>query len=151
MLSLFDKLIRPILTYGCDVWGDESNMKSPIEDIHLSFCRFVLGIPKSSPKLGIYGELGRYPLDTFIKKQSLRYYNHTVDSSNVLLRESLLHNINTKSKWFCTIESLVKLSTQNFTFDARCKLAIRDIIRPTIFSIENQRKGVEMWPNFIIQ
>ena len=44
-LDLFDKLVRPILQYGCEVWGFAN--APVIERLHLRFCKRILGVKKS--------------------------------------------------------------------------------------------------------
>ena len=34
-----------------------------LEKIHRQFCKFALNVPISATNLGIYGELGRFPLN----------------------------------------------------------------------------------------
>ena len=41
-LELFDKLVLPILTYGCEVWGFHTAIS--IERVHLQFCKRLLGV-----------------------------------------------------------------------------------------------------------
>jgi len=41
-LKLFDKLVLPILTYGCEVWGFHT--ANSIERVHLQFCKRLLGV-----------------------------------------------------------------------------------------------------------
>ena len=59
-LSLFDKLITPILSYGQEVWGFQSAIQ--IERIQLHFCKQLLGVKRQTQNAFIYGELGRLPL-----------------------------------------------------------------------------------------
>ena len=59
-LELFDKLILPILNYGSEVWG--YNKADCVEKVHLSFCKNILGVRKTTQNSFIYGELGRTPL-----------------------------------------------------------------------------------------
>ena len=60
-LDLFDKMVKPILLYGCEVWGFSNN--DIIEKVHLKFCKLLLHLKSSTPSYMIYGELGRYPLE----------------------------------------------------------------------------------------
>ena len=39
-LDLFDKIIKPVMLYGCEIWGF-SNL-SLIERLHLKFCKHIL-------------------------------------------------------------------------------------------------------------
>ena len=61
-LDLFDKLITPILNYFCEVWGFVQ--ASAIERVHLSFCKKLLGVKKSTQNDIIYGEFGRTTYQT---------------------------------------------------------------------------------------
>jgi hypothetical protein len=80
-LHLFDHLIKPILLYGCEIWGYSlfgsrnhktvgpanitrtyTTQRPLIEQCLIKYCRYVLGIPKYTDNSAIYGELGQYPL-----------------------------------------------------------------------------------------
>ena len=65
-LELFDKLVLPILNYGCETWGFHSG--TALERVQLQFCKQLLGVKKCTQNDFIYGELGRTPL------QNHRYY-----------------------------------------------------------------------------
>lgn len=84
-LKLFDTLICPILTYGCEVWGAylKQNFntwdKEPTEKVHLKFCKYYLGVNSKAPNFACRAELGRFPLKIFIDKLILRYCNHLLD------------------------------------------------------------------------
>ena len=60
-LDLFDKLITPILCYGCEVWGFHS--APDIERVHLSFSKRIMCVKKSSQNAFVYRLLGRFPLE----------------------------------------------------------------------------------------
>ena len=72
LLDLFDKIVKPILLYGCEVWGFGDN--SIIERVHLKFCKLILNIKKSTPDCMVYGELGRYPINISIKLRIVNYW-----------------------------------------------------------------------------
>ena len=59
-LELFDKVVKPILLYGCELW--ELSNCDIIERVHLKYCKLVLILKSSTPNCMIYGELGRCPL-----------------------------------------------------------------------------------------
>ena len=48
ILELFDKLIKPILDYGSEIWGFLN--ANVIERVHLRFCKNLLGV-KGLPKI----------------------------------------------------------------------------------------------------
>ena len=64
-LELFDKLIMPILTYGCEVWGFEN--LNIIEKLHLKYLIYILGVKMSTPTCMVLGETGRFPVNITIK------------------------------------------------------------------------------------
>ena len=45
-----------------------------IEKTNLKFCKFVLGLSKQSVNVAARAELTQYPLDTFVKMQSIKYF-----------------------------------------------------------------------------
>ena len=50
-LSLFDKLVVPILTYGSEIWGIYEFKE--VEKIHMKFCKYILGV-KNKPQIVLY-------------------------------------------------------------------------------------------------
>jgi hypothetical protein len=70
-LDVFDKMIKPILLYGCKVWGFGKN--EVLERVHLKFCKILLNLKSSTPTYMVYGELGRYPIDIDIKVRTISY------------------------------------------------------------------------------
>ena len=57
---LFDKLIHPILSYECEVWGFIQG--TLVERLHLKLCKQLLGINQTTQNDVVCDELGRYPL-----------------------------------------------------------------------------------------
>ena len=45
-LDLFDKIVKPILLYGCEVWGVGNN--DIVERVHLKFCKIILHVKRIS-------------------------------------------------------------------------------------------------------
>jgi hypothetical protein len=45
LLDLPDKIVKPILLYGCEVWGFSDNYV--IEKIHLKFYKLILHLSKA--------------------------------------------------------------------------------------------------------
>jgi hypothetical protein len=56
LLDLFDKMIKPILLYGCKVWGYNNN--DILKKIHLKLCKILLNLKTSTLSYMVYGELG---------------------------------------------------------------------------------------------
>ena len=72
--DLFDKIVKPILLYGCEVWGNTNT--DIIERVHLKFCKMLLNLLKKKvPQIFmVYGELGVSPLNISIKTRMLCYW-----------------------------------------------------------------------------
>jgi hypothetical protein len=68
-LRLFDILVEPVLSYGCQIWGPEACFKqldTPMENaadkVHLEFLRHLAGAGKSTPMHMLLREYDRYPV-----------------------------------------------------------------------------------------
>ena len=62
-LSLYDSLIKPILTYASDFWGSLKLPKdNPIEILYMKVLKQILGVQKQTTNVGVLLELGRTPL-----------------------------------------------------------------------------------------
>jgi len=70
--QLFDALIKPVLSYGCELWVDEPATKS-LEAIHRSFLKSLLGVNDTTPNRIVLAEFGRFPLILFWRQQALKY------------------------------------------------------------------------------
>ena len=72
-VGIFDSLVKPILLYGSDFWGCLKLPKNnPIENLHMQFCRQVLGVQKNTTKFGVLLELGRTPLTIEAQRLSIK-------------------------------------------------------------------------------
>ena len=94
-LKLFDTLVRPILSYGAEIWiGDYTTKLNsldnlPFEKIHNRFCKYLLGVHKKASNFASRLEFGREPIFNFICSQSFKYYSHLSQLPDVrLLKEA---------------------------------------------------------------
>ena len=64
MCRLFDSLIAPVLSYGCEVWSYSSNASSlsAAEVLHRRFLKRIAGMHPTTATPAVYGEFGRTPL-----------------------------------------------------------------------------------------
>ena len=120
-LKLFDQLIKPVCLYGSEIWGFEFMKKhdvpylfsglerAPCEKVHISFCRFILGVHRKSQLSAIRGELGRVPLATDAITNVLQYdkYLHTKEPGSLLhcALNSSAHNQGIKS-WYGNVSKM---------------------------------------------
>ena len=113
-LDLFDKIVVPILLYGCEVWGIGKN--DDIERVHLKFCKLLLRLKTSTPNFMVYGELGRYPLDICIKSRILSYWTKLLNGkqsklSTILYKMSFSKTQgNYPSKWMKYVKNILDTS-----------------------------------------
>ena len=103
-VDLFNKTIKPVLLYGCEIWGFGSTQI--IEKVQLKFFKHILNLKKSTPSFMIYGELGVYPLEIDIKSRTIAYWTKLIKNEinsracNMCL---IIHSLNEqrklKTKW----------------------------------------------------
>ena len=88
-IKIFKALVEPILLYASDFWGILKNpQNNPIENVFLSFCKQLLGVPKQTTNIGVLLELGQIPISILAKKNSvknwLRIVTKTKCNDNVI-------------------------------------------------------------------
>ena len=92
--KLFDALVLPILSYGCEVWfwdhraGTQATLQ--LESLHTQFLRRLLGIHSHTHNLIALAEFGRYPLAVHWQRQVDRFRQRILDPNLQLQREPLL-------------------------------------------------------------
>ena len=90
-IHIFDHTIKPIVLYGCEIWGTfnsntarfRNGTVSPDriysnltgEKLHTKFCKFILGVHKKTTNFAVLSELGRFPLYYDIIKSIFHYWN----------------------------------------------------------------------------
>ena len=79
-IKLFDSLVSSVLNYASEVWGYD-NCKD-IEIVHEKFCRYLLGVKKSTNIAAMYGELGRMPLRVVRNLRMLKYWIRILENNN---------------------------------------------------------------------
>ena len=107
-LKLFETLIKPILLYAGGLWGILKLPKNnPIEVMHLSSCKQLLGVQKQTTNIGVLLELGQVPLGIYAKKMSiknwLRIANH--NKANEIITKSYDHALAQNMSWPIEIKS----------------------------------------------
>ena len=98
MIHLFDSLIKPIQTYGSDIWGayciniDKILGKNPgktqlyfkqdLEKLHTSWCKYTLQVHDKSTNIAVLAELGRYPLTIDVITGMIKYWARMKNNKN---------------------------------------------------------------------
>ena len=101
--DLFDKLVRPVLSYGAHIWGpymftkwfrDPLNPSNRPEKVHTQFLRQLSGMGKSVHKPTLYKEFGREPLMVQWLVLAARLWNKMCDRDDkTLIHMAFLDNI----------------------------------------------------------
>ena len=115
-ISLFDSLVKPILLYGSDFWGCLKLPKNnPIENLHMQFCRQVLGVQKSTTKNGVLLELGRVPLVLEAQRLALKNWGRIKnEEGNILVTKSHENASQNNLKWTQTINEVLSKHGMSF-------------------------------------
>ena len=79
-IDLFNKCIRPILLYGCEIWG-YGNVEI-LEQVQLRFLKYVLNLKTTTPNYIVYGETGVLPLKIEINYRIISYWTKLVSDDN---------------------------------------------------------------------
>lgn len=110
--DLFEKIVKPILLYGCEVWGFVK--LDILERVHLKFCKLLLNLKQSTPSYMVYGELGAYPLYVSVKARMIGYWSKLIDTEctkfSSILYQLLYHKhtfYSLNSSWINCMKSIL--------------------------------------------
>ena len=121
-LKLFDSLIRPILLYGCEIWGPYIAQPGNIICKFVNkFYRILLGVPNSASTVGIHMELGRYPIAASVYSTMLKYWSRLISLPRSRLVSqsywSSYDTFNMSNPWLSTIKHIIYSSHFNQIWD----------------------------------
>ena len=54
-LELFDAMVLPVITYGCEIWGFDTS--KDVENVQVTFFKHILNVRKTTCNAMVYGEL----------------------------------------------------------------------------------------------
>ena len=111
VLDLFDSMVLPVLTYGCEIWGFEIN--ECVCKLQLKFYKFLLRLRQSTPSMMVLGEVGKFPISVNIKSRLLTFWfkvsskENKSKLSNLMYRclHILYQNGTHKSKYLSFVEN----------------------------------------------
>ena len=102
-LELFDSLVLPIITYGCEVWGFENiNL---IEKLHMKYLKYSLSLKMSTPTCMALGETERFPVSIHIITRVVSFWSRIIRTSNKNKLSSIMYNIMYAHYRINTVES----------------------------------------------
>ena len=89
-IKLFNILIRPILTYGSEVWGYHCQKSgSPISKFINKFHKTIMGVPNHTSNAAVHLDLNSTPIETQVKINMIKYWHRLVQQdSDRLTKES---------------------------------------------------------------
>ena len=130
-LKLFDSLIKPILLYGCEVWGPQiSKSNNNISKFVNKFYRILLGVPGYTSTMGVHVELGRFPIDINVHSSMLKYWTRLITLPESRLVShcywSLYNNPDTAKSdpWLNSIKNLIFSTGQYYIWNNQSELKI---------------------------
>ena len=112
-IELFEKTIKPILLYGCEIWG-YGNL-DVIERVQLKYFKYIFNMKKSTPSYMVYGKLGITPLKVDISTRIVSFWSKLVNNIENSKLFSLIYNIlfvlynakQIKSQWIENVKDLL--------------------------------------------
>ena len=119
-LHLFDYTILPILLYGCEIWGFQN--VQIIENVHNQFLRNITKLRRSTPIYMLHAELGRYPIELFIKSRMIGFWISIVNCDNTKITKILYNMLSNESNM-----------GQNYKWINRIKDILISVGRPDLF------------------
>lgn len=102
---LFDSLVKPVLSYGCEVWAVDWLSRQCCDgfsfaagraetDIHKPFIRQSLGVSATTPAASMYAELERQPMSIFWLRMTAKLWNRALSRRDGdWLKTALLDNV----------------------------------------------------------
>ena len=111
-LKLFDSLVKPVLLYGCGIWGPfATNPKNSVDKFVNKLYRTLLGVPSNSSTVGVHAELGRFPLLVNIQQAMIKYWFRIISRPEDRLAAhcywSILELNPTNDPWLNTIQNII--------------------------------------------
>ena len=159
--QLFDAFVGSILNYSCEIWG--FGKCKDIERIHLKFCKILLKVKSSTCNVGVYGELGRYPLYINRYSRIIKFWCHVLQSNNILilkLYNSLVASCNNgKTNWAKGVKTLLDnygfsyvwhnpFSVNLNTFHLHFKHKVIDVFKQTWYNDVNNSRSLILYKSF---
>jgi len=112
-IKLIDSLVKPIMLYACETWGDITTKKlleSKVEKFHLSMCKQILGVKKRSNNVSTLSEFARFPLYVDIETQVFKFFQRFiyVQKNKILYKafqEQISSDLGENTGWLTSIKT----------------------------------------------
>ena len=146
-LDLFDKMILPICTYNCEVWGAsffpykfsatdflaEKQLKNPIDKLQGSYLKHILGVHARSSNWAVKSETNRNSVLIKIIKRMIGFWSHIKEFESPITRDTLklankIHNEGNTS-WFTSIVKIAEIVGINQDILGESKIRIDQALK----------------------
>ena len=127
-LDLFDKLIKPVLLYGSEVWAFAP--LGECDKTQLRYLKLILNVKKSTPTCMVLGELGCLPVSLDAKCRTLCFwynlflqYKEGKNKISILLfrlANALYGDTEVKIPWLHNIKTLLDNLGLSYIWDFQC-------------------------------
>lgn len=98
---MFDKIIKLILLYGCEVWGFYNI--NFFEKLYLKFCKYILNLRILILNFMVYGEFGRYFLIINVKVRMIFFWGKLVNFQNLKLLVKFFNVLKNFNNLWCEV------------------------------------------------
>ena len=120
-ISLFDTLVKSILTYSSEIWGVRKDARDQIDVFFKQFLKYHMRVKNSTSDIIVYGETGTFPISITILANIFAFYHRLSNMSDHFLVKkvftSLRHLSNGGFKtWISEVNSLA--SSNNISLDS---------------------------------
>ena len=126
IFKLFDALVLPVVSYGCNVWLPYTNLikdlgangelslgkiaQDPLERVQLSFLKWTMSVGKYTSNAAIWGDTGRCPLGIELVGQVYNYFDRLEqmdkDGSPALVRHAFAEQKLQNMCWYNRLKQL---------------------------------------------
>ena len=138
--DLFDKMVIPVILYGCEIWGYK-NLEI-LEKLHLKFCKYVMKLKSSTPDVMVFGESGRLKIEYYAKKRMINFWA-TIVCGNRNKLSFIMYNLckqryengSPSSEWFVNLASMLGKYGINFIPDE--ELYVKAAVKHMIIHLKN--------------
>ena len=149
LLKLFDRMILPICTYNCEVWGStfftrkfvpsdflsERQLKNAVDKVNCVFIKQILRVNSKASNWAVLSETNRSSLIPGIMPRMISFWKHLQDSPSPIIEQTVklsktLHEQNHYS-WFTGLSKVAEVLGETNDFLASTvqrKLALRRIL-----------------------
>ena len=169
VFKLFDALILPVVTYGCQIWFAETWFtkkikeysqgnflstisKDPLEQLHLTILKWSLGVNRKTSNAAIWAECGRYPLAILVSKQVFNYFDrlHMLDANNIdsLVRHAFAEQKRLNMNWFKNLNDMRELLMIHASASHIHPSNIRSLLEQNFQKVWNSERKLDNKTNF---